>query len=622
MRYTIPVEGKWQTFTDADLERMERQDNKRMAAWLRGAVLRYQTNPLSHFLPHGVHWHNKPKKYAGGRVILPASTYPRPWDNDGVGFQNDWENDYVMLKAPRKTGKSLAGAVKAANLSLETHATWPCYSGQGGWLMRHRPWDGPTTGIVASFSWPNVSEVWEAYREIWPRDELGPFAPDYPRVDLGEPANGRSRNMAFGDGRPKVFIPEKSGGRMIFMCYSQMQHVWENFKAKWLHADEQIPLNLLNAFEDGSRTMGDYTPVFFTWSGFSLPDRPDTGMAGDVARIWSGKLQRGSKTVGRYNLDVPSTPDVIIGKKKKKALYDLYANPDIVRDKKTERRGLAVYFPGDEPGAGLCFGPDVWQRDLHVINPLWADDKAPRDWTKWRVIDYADKKTTCCSWFAVGPIRVPDYGSMTIAVLYRLLYESDMLVADVVERVIQMSHNTRIETEPLVDDRTQATYKTFDEVQTGEQYFADIIDPRIAEQRKESGTVLELFQRHGIRDITPAAGQKNAIQIPAFKDWLRIDWDKPHPWKRNEAGELVKGCPRLFLFDGLTQGAIDEIEAMPADENGTRIIDESFPHDFIDTGKYWASDNPVYMGNWTDAGGGGQPVDAKDDTRGTPHTGY
>jgi hypothetical protein len=398
--------------------------------------------------------------------------------------------------------------------------------------------------------------------------------------------------MSFGDGRPKAFTTKHSGTEFIFLTYSQMQYVWESFKAQILHADEQIKMNLLRAWEDGSSTYGDYTPACFTLSGFALPERPeDTGAAGPLKPIWdSGTC--GSKTVGRYNMDVPHTPDVILSPGKKKERYDRYVNPKTVATEKDRRRGMAVYYPGWEPGSGLLFGPDTWQREIHVIDPAWPLDKpAPSEFTLYRVIDYADKQTTVCAWFAVAP---------RFAVLYRLLYEKEMLVAEAAQKIIEMSHNTRREEQGFKDERTGNILQRFVEEECGEQYRRTMIDSRAAKWRQQGEEVAELFERYGLVNIEQASGAKNDEQIPALKDWLRIDYARKHPFRKDENDELMDGCPRLFFFDGICTPAVEEIERMPMDEKGG--LTRKFDHDFIDVAKYWAYSEPEYMGdNYKDA---------------------
>jgi len=637
MRHKLAIDGYWNdehpderfhNLSDKSIASMENgsKADKDMAAWLRYQVVEQAKNPAAYFLPHGLPWRLKPKKFAGGRITIPKSEYPKTWKNDGVAFQNDWTSDFCMFKAARKVGKTYAGAKKMHTFMCQTNHDDPCYSGKGRWQLDYREWDGPKTVIVSSFSVPNLAEVWETYKEVWPRDELGPFAPDYPRVDLGEPADGKPRRISFGDGRPKFFTPMKSGGRIIFLLYSGLVAPWMNFKAHAWHADEQPQIDRFYAFASGSQTMGDYTPIFFTFSGFKLPDRPDTGAAGPIKRIWDLKDMLGKKPeeIGRYSMDVPSTPDAVVSKKKKRVQYDMYANPRIERSRKAERHGLAVYYPGWEPGAGLCFGPDVWQREFHVINPLWDDDKVPTKYTLWRVIDYCDKKTTAVVWVAVGPLTLPNGKRIIAAFLYRLLYEQDMLVAECAQRIIEMSHNLREEDMPVEDERTGEQLRRYREIQCKEEYYSDLVDSRMGSQRQGGEQIIDMFVRYGLVNLSPTSGAKNEDQIPALKDWMRIDYSQPHPFLKKEDGTPVMGCPRFFVFDGRCEGFVDEIEGMPSDETGTSVIDKKFPHDAIDAGKYWASDGPCWAGSddddsdWSGDNKGG---DDERDGR-TPETGY
>ena len=366
--------------------------------------------------------------------------------------------------------------------------------------------------------------------------------------------------------------------------------------------------------------MGDYTPIFFTFSGFKLPDRPDTGAAGPIKRIWDLKDMLGKKPeeIGRYSMDIPSTPDAIVSKKKKKAQYDLYANPDIERSRKAERHGLAVYYPGWEPGAGLCFGPDVWQREVHVINPLWDDDKVPPNFTKWRVVDYCGTKTTAVPFIAVGPLKLPDGQTIIAAFMYRLLYEQDILVAECARRIIQMSHNEQREVGSEEDERTGETLKRYEEIQTKEEYFSDLVDSRMGSQKQGGEQIIGMLQRYGLVNMAPASGQKNEDQIPALKDWLRIDYNLPHPFLMDDKGKPKMGCPRCFVFDGMCEGAIDEIEGMPCAETGPSVIDMKVQHDAIDAWKYWASDSPGYFGSEDEQ----QDNEEVNDGGRMPETGY
>jgi len=633
VNHSLVIDGWWncehpderfRDLSDHHLHKMIKAggSDKQMAEWVYYQLEERDKNPMAFFAGHGLSWRMKPKKFAGGRIVVPKADYPKTWLNDGIAFQNDWESEFCMMKASRKVGKTYAGAYKVGNFMLQTQEDWACYSGNGRWMVDWREWDGKKTVIVSSFSVPNLAEAWEAYKELWPRDELGQFAPDYPRVDLGEPVNGKGRTISFGDGRPKFFRPAKSGGRIIFLLYSGLVAPWMNFKAHAWHADEQPPLDRFTAFAGGSQTMGDYTPIFFTFSGFKLPDRPDTGAAGPIKKIWDLKDTLGKKPeeIGRYSMDIPSTPDSIVSKKKKRSQYDLYANPRIERTPKVERHGLAVYYPGWEPGAGLCFDADVWQREVHVINPLWKDHP-PKKFTLYRVVDYCPNKTTAVPFIAVGPLTLPNGKRIIAAFMYRLIYEQKMLVATCAKQIIEMSGNVREEIEGEEDPETGDYLRRYKEIQSAEEFYTDLVDSRMGGQKQGNEMIIDMFARYGMPNIAPASGAQNIDQITALMDWMRIDYTQPHPYLKNEDGTPKMGCPHFFVFDGECEGFIDEVEGMPMTETGKSVIDLKFPHDGIDATKYWASDGPCWAGSDdSDSNWQGDGDDEREDR--TPETGY
>ena len=587
MRHTIPIDGEWVSFTDKQLEfwakgsRSEKAKAKHYAAELK----EYKENPLSRFLPHGVEWHDKPKSYAEGRIVLPPSKYPKEQENDGRAFLNDYENDYLLMVASRKLGKTSIGAIWMGLRVLNCDPAWPIFTKHG---VEYKEFEGPVNAVVASYSWQNVQDLWSVYKEFFPNYELGEY--------------GRGgKDISFGDGRPKHVDMQFSGSKITFLNYNQKQHVWESFKSKYLHADEQIPRHLFTAWEDGTAPYGDYTPAIFTLSGYVLKERPeDTGAGGWIKRdLWDGRMDNSEMNIGRYNMDVESTPTAVMSARQKKKRYDKYVNPAIPRDEKTERRGLGVYFPGWEPGGGLAFGPNVWDRDVHVIKPLWEDDEVPHEWTKYRIVDYADKETSCCLWIAVGDVLY-DNKKYTIAVVYRCLYEKGLLIAEIVPRIIDMSHNTRHREADHEDYHTGMVAPTYVEDQGREVFYHDLIDSRISALRQQGETTIDIFRRYGLNNISDADGsfgQGSAVvneQIMALQDWMRIDKDAINPF----TGE--KGSPRLFFFDKPDNYPIfDELDtiprAMPTKTGFDPVIDRRAPHDAVDCLKYWASDSPGHF---------------------------
>ena len=633
--HTFVYGGQWVRLRDSEIEDSgeKRALRKRLEMWY--------TNKMSCFLPHGVRWHQRGMQYAGGAVKLPASQYPERWKNDGAAFLNDWEREYLMMVAPRKVGKSSIGAVKVGLYAMKCDPEWPIFQENG---IEYREWDGnPKQVVIASFAPENMAQLWAVYQEFLPRYELGPYAPNWGMYPGEE---GRQKFLNFGDSRPKSLELAVSKSKFIFLTYNQMQHVWENFKAGALHADEQIKWHLLLAWEDGARTMGDYTPAIFTLSGYCLEDRPmDTGAAGPLkVNLWDGKKADG-RSVARYAMDVASTPDFIISPKKKLQLYDKYANPKIKRDDETRLRGIGTYYPGFQPGAGLAFDLKVWRKEIHEIPRLWDDTKTPTAMTKWRVIDYAPKKTTCVIWVAVGPLwliardtgRALNTGAdrnMVVGILYRSLYETNILVSHAASMVIEMSHNTRRLVDRERDDETNTTYDVYEEVQSGEQFYRDLIDSRMSAHSVQGATIGELFERSGMVNLDMSSGARNTDQYSSLFDWLKIDPAAIHPWNKDHTGVPARGCPRLFFFSDAALEIVNEIETTPEEpverkklrRQSVGVIDERYPHDGLDCLKYLASDDPCWIGDDVDGGGKRQDEeyeDAREDLRaGTPFTGY
>jgi len=581
VQYTIPIGGQWRTTSDKQIAGMHK--NKRLvedAITIEERIAKYEQNPLAFYLPHGYEWSSKERVIGTDAFSMPPSHYDKKHGNDGRAFINDYTHDVAMLVAASQTGKTWAGTAYTGFRVCRCDPTWTCFTEHG---ITYPEWTGPKIWVVASYSWPNVTTLWNTYRNLLPRAELGQYAPNWGKYP-GE--TGAAKNLTFGDGRPKSIDLVVSGSKLIFLCYSQALFMWEGFKAGGLHADEQIDKDKFVSWSRGTNTMGDYTPCCMTLTGYTLPERPDTGAQGWVKReLYDGTNTRG-KSVARYHMSIASVPEAIISKKKKKERWDEWANPAIMRTEKDERAAVARYWGGWEQGSGLLF--EEWQRSVHVINPLWEDDKTPRNFTKWRVIDYGDTSVTCCLWFAVAPSG--------IAFLYRCYYEKGKLIADSAKDIIEMSHNKQVPIDQLVDERTGNVYDQYYEEQCGEQIYTTLLDSRCCAKRQQGQTLEEIFGRYGL-EVIPACGQTNQIQLPRFKDWLRVDYRQSHISKINPDGTPCAGGSRLYFFDGKAESVVMELESLQQDPIDPFKINRRQSHHSVDCLKYWASDDPQYFGD-------------------------
>jgi hypothetical protein len=437
--------------------------------------------------------------------------------------------------------------------------------------------------VVASYSWDNVITLWQRYRAILPRHELGSYAPGWGKYP-GE--RGRARDLSIGTGRSAGSTLKLACGSMLkFLCYGQQQVHWEGFDSDGAHFDEQPDKEKFIGWIRSTTTRGDYTPCCFTLTGHVIEGRPDTGAGGWIKReLWDG-VNTSGKTVGRYHITMDSVPNCIISQKKRKELYDQWVNPNIPRSEKDARAAIARYWGGWEEGSGLVFESDCWDTKIHVIPPLWKDDDVPRDWTKWRVVDFGDNDVSACVWMAVGP---------EFAVCYRLLYERGLSVFKLAQEIITRSHNKQVFLRKAKDWETKDEFSIFKEDMNGEQIWIDLIDSRSAKMKKGDAPLLELCDRYGLTKMAAASGvqnfkQNDAGQIQLLKDWMRIDWTKPHPTRKNPDGTPALGAARLYFFEGRTEHLISELSGLQEDWKQK--------HHAIDACKYWASDRPRYMGD-------------------------
>ncbi len=598
MNYCFPINGEWTSFSDKDLKALESQGDKDEAEYFRFLFEEYKKNPLASFSPHGIPWSPKARPMASGRFVIPARNYDKKMKNDGAAFLSDTVGDGCLMLGPNQCGKTSLLSVWTALRVLECDPEWPIFTCSN---VKHIPWEGPKRWVVASYSWDNVATLWDRIREFFPVNELGAYAP-----------SGR-KNLSFGDGRPKRLVLESSKSELVFLCYTQQQHHWEGFRSHGASFDEQNEREKFIGWKRSTITAGDDVQFCMALTGHVLDGRPDTGQAGWIYKDLFLQENTMGMLIHNYHLSVESTPDEIISKKKKKALHEQWVakkNKEgkvIVRSQKDERAALARYWGWWEMGSGSVFGGDVWQRDVHVIDPIWEDAHVPQDVTKYRVIDYGSARgVNCCGWFALT--------REGLAYLYRLLYVRGMEIAEFVPAVISASHNTRSLIGEQRDDRTGNTYQYYEETQIGERYWYNALDSRSCAQSQQGATLESIFSRYGLM-VTPGSGQRDAIQIPRLKDWLRIDPNKTNP----HTGTM--GCPRLFFFDRPEiQDAVREVEGARLPPDGqSSYIHKRDPQHFIDVAKMWASLEPVYMG---DAGIRGDEDDGSEKYDGDEYTGY
>lgn len=569
----FPLEAQWQVFNTDTPEWAEKPTKQRRD--ILAFYEEYKRNPLAHFLPHGVAWCDKERVYADGDLVLPASDYPKEYGNDGVAFLNDRTSDGSIVEGCNQGGKSALLAAWTGFRVIPCQPDWPVFTKHG---VEYHEWEGPKTWVMGSYSWDNVVTLFERVQFFFPDSELRQYA---------------TKHMPFGDGKPKR-LHLACGSTLLFLCYTQKQEHWEGFTCNGGSFDEQVPKDKWIGWRRGTTTGGAYTPFGMALTGHVLKDRPDTGAVGWIKRDLCDGRNRMGLSVKRYHLNIESTPDAIIDRKTKAQLYDQWVNPDILRSEKEEKAAIARYWGGWEEGGGCVFDSDVYDRQVHIINPLWDDDKTPpvKKATLMRVIDYGDAGITCCGWLAMLP---------KFAVLYRILYEKNLKVADAVRKIIEMSHNVQ-EFEDRYPDEQGNLMAYYKEVQKKERFYRSVLDSRSFNTRQHGELTGDIFLRYGL-EVEPADAAFNKTQLPVLHDWMRIDWTRQHPVLKNDDDTPRMGAPRLLFFDvpGM-EYVIDEVEGLAYDQNDPLKIDKKMPHHAVDMLKYFATAEPRFEGDtWVDA---------------------
>lgn len=565
-KWTIPLNGQWVTFTGEDLKRMNNEGKKSVVEALRARIEDYETNKLRYFLPHGIPRHLNDIVMGDNIFTIPPSQYPDLYDNDGQAFLSDTDADVSMLIAPNQCGKTQAGCIWTLLRLIPCDPKWEIFTEN---KVKYIPWTKPRIAVVATYSWPSMVELWDKYLDSCPRDQLG----DYARKAE------RRREIKFGDGKPKR-MEFACGSKIMFLCYSQKQAFWESFPSDFAQLDEQVPQNKFIGWIRSTTTRGDDTQCCMTLTGHVLDGRSDTGAGGWIKRsFYDGYNDMGLK-ISRYHMSVETVPDAIITPAKKKELWKRWVDPSIERSDKQKKEAIARYWGGWEEGSGLVF--DMFEPKYHVIEPLWDDDKVPPHLPKWRVIDFG-KHITCVSWFALLPTGE--------GVCYRAMYIENATVASIAQKIAEMSYNEFRKLDARDDSIMGVTFDLFEEIYKGEEYVTTLLDSRSAGASENGKTILDLFRDCGI-NVTASSGQKDDQQIPRLREWLAINPNRQHIITKKD------GAPMLYIFDGRAPVAISELVSYRVSQINPEKPDLHQLDHWIDTAKYWVSDNPDQFANY------------------------
>jgi len=515
--YIFPLNGKWQKINDDWLRELETSNRKKYNAF-DDYICRYQKNPLSFFLPHG-----RPR--ADGT-------------NDGLAFINDTENDLLLLISPEQCGKSIHGAAFMCLRYLPCDPTWPCFTKHG---IKYHKWPGGQPIVIASYSWDEVSTVWNTYRKIMPREILGPYSPWWGcfRGERGKPRDLRFHNIT-------KRIKWDCGTEFIFLSYVQSITHWTGKQARGVHLDEQAKEENVDQVTSRQRTMSlscGNTPIICTLTGHKLEDRPDTGAQGWIkTKMINRGITKGRK-FAQYHIAIEDVPEQIMSKEAKHAAWIQWVDePEKTNNEKKKREAVAKYWGGWEEGGGIVLSE--WNPDFHWIEPFNIWKYLP---TLHRYIDHG--QTPCAAaWVAVMP-----WGD---EIVFQEYYEFGHVVSKNAELIVARSGNDRKFTDW---GEGQGWYE---EVFNKMEFRTSEMDCRsFAHKADESGKTLgRLYNESGLF-CTRSSGiqdRKNGDKaegglIPLLKERLSIKRDRLHidyRLKRERDESLRKfGAPQLYVFN-------------------------------------------------------------------------
>jgi len=508
----------------------------------------YQDNALAYFLPHGRAWSARAETVANGMHVFPASDYPKKFGNDGLAFINDYHNDICLLMGNNQGGKSYQMTAWTALRILQGNPEWHCVKNHGVILPE---WHGPRHWVIGSYSWDNVTTIWQRIKMIFPKAEMGKWV---------------EKDMSFLGGGTKILTCQESKSTIRFLSYTQAQAHYEGFSCDGAGLDEQTERKKLIGIIRGMTTGHGDKQIGMAMTGHVMDDRPDTGAVGWIKRdIYDpkvhGKENSFGFSVGLYFLSVDSTPDAIVTADTKRKLYRTWADPDVDRTEQQINEGVARYWGGWEQGGGLMI-PE-WRRNKHVIAPLWDDDSIPPEADLYRAMDHGESSPTSCAWLAMIPAK-NQWCDYSFSVLYRLYYERNVRPATSAPAIIELSGNKRVKIGRETDDEAGATYDVFEERWVREHYIASVLDSR-SWSYKGGGTLIgALYQRYGLECGQAHGGKIHSTEtvkgnLELLRDHLTIDPTKKHI----VTGEL--GAPRLYVFDlPCTRPFVAEIEAWAA----------------------------------------------------------
>ena len=587
VRQLLPYYGQWMVLVEnakQDLFYIPDDDyskarllSKSEASDVRNALVEYEKNRLSFFLPHG------PKK--GG----------------GLDFINDYKNEICLLTAPTRTGKSSVGTAFSSIRTYKCDPSWHCFQNHGIICPDYR---GKRRLVISSYEWVNVQELWEEYLKWMPRYLANRYLPDWGKYPE---EHGKARIIELKHGKvTKATLGD--GSEILFRCDKQAQGPWEGQRWDDGHFDEQRQREKFIGYLRGTSNTYGLVQCCFTLTGHVVDDRPDTGASGWIKRELYDGTNTFGRNIGRYKLDIKTTPNVIMSKEEKARLHRQWVIEPTKNKNEADLRKAAARFHGDwEHGSGLVI--DNYYPEHHLIPDIVDFEKNIfKDTTKYRGMDHGLGRPATCAWLMMFP-----WGDL---LMYREYFQPGMSVPYHARGIAQMSGSTRRESVLYEDESIGEAFKTYEEIFKGEEYYSSVMDCRsfASPAQESSRTIGQLYNDWGLY-CSPARGYQNEKILPNMRAWFDLDPDRQHlmwqlnkrdaideeiyeKWLEGRNGE-TKNAPRLYFVCDLRH-TMNEIFSWAKDPR-TGLPKAENDHIVGGALKYVIAEDPKYFGDyWRD----------------------
>ncbi len=503
MKYSLPLNGEWVTYSDTQLKAM-RQDKAQAELAKRFLALyhEFEKNRFAFFLAHG----------------------------EAMKFINDDTSKLCIIIAPNQVGKTIALIVWLLRRMLKLNPGWPCFKNHG---MEMREWQGHD----ARFGIASYQMTVHCQRNLWPKLRL--MMPEDQHKKKGK--HLMTPNW---QGAPVTSFAD--GPMLDYFAYQQLPEAFESMTYNGFAFDEQVTEPIFDAvYARGITQEGFQSAIAAT--PHKIKGRPDTGKAGWVMRMIDGYLDKGID-FKVYRITVDDVPDCIMSPEKKAEAFRMYITAPLASgDARRIRNGRARYYGEAESSEGLVY--DNFDRNIHVID----DFKLSPHWTKFRAIDPGRVDPYAVLWGVMTPWA--DF------ILYREYYKRNLGLSENILNVIAASGNSR----ELVDQQPDGDgniIKSYEERFIGEEYAWTVMDGHaFVQPTKERGiTFGRLHASKGIYARQASMMQnRNALKIT--KPWFDLIPGRPHILERmgivpkgsllGVDGRPLTGAPRTYVFHSL-----------------------------------------------------------------------